>query len=94
MKPGSVQVEKGDLVKQGQLIGQIGFSGDTLLPHLHYMLMDDADVRTSQGLPSYFDDFKRILGSKAVEVKHGQIDSGDIVESLTWPDSRLPEGCQ
>jgi murein DD-endopeptidase MepM/ murein hydrolase activator NlpD len=81
MRPGSVTVKKGDHVKQGEQVGAIGFSGDTFLPHLHYMLMDGIDERTSQGLPSYFDDFVRILGKKGTEVKHGQIDSGDFVES-------------
>lgn len=82
MKPGSVTVKKGDHVKQGEQVGAIGFSGDAFLPHLHYMLMDGRDERTSQGLPSYFDEFVRILGSNRTKVKHGQIDSGDFVESL------------
>ena len=83
MKPGSVTVKKGDHVKQGEQVGAIGFSGDTFLPHLHYMLMNGMDERTSQGLPSYFDEFVRILGSNRTKVKHGQIDSGDFVESFT-----------
>jgi hypothetical protein len=82
MKPGSVRVKKGDRVSAGQQIGEIGFAGDTFLPHLHYMLMDSPDERTSQGVPSYFDNFKRVLGSKTLPVKHGQIDSGEIVESV------------
>jgi murein DD-endopeptidase MepM/ murein hydrolase activator NlpD len=85
MKPGSVRVKKGDRVQAGQQIGEIGFSGDTFLPHLHYMLIDRTDLITSQGVPSYFDDFERILGTKTITVKHGQIDSGDIVESLAKP---------
>ena len=82
MKPGSVRVKKGDQVKQGEQVGEIGFSGDTFLPHLDYTLTDGPDERTSRGLPSYFDDFERILGSKHLLVKHGQIDSGDLVERL------------
>lgn len=85
MKPGSVRVKKADRVEMGQQIGEIGFSGDTFLPHLHYMLIDGSDLITSQGVPSYFDDFQRILGGKTISVKHGQIDSGDIVESLAKP---------
>jgi len=81
MKPGSVTVKKRDHVKQGEQVGEIGFSGDSFLPHLHYMLMDGIDERISQGLPSYFDEFVRILGSKRTEVKHGQIDSGDFVDN-------------
>jgi murein DD-endopeptidase MepM/ murein hydrolase activator NlpD len=81
MKPGSVRVKKGDHVKQGEQVGSIGFSGDTFLPHLHYQLMNGPDERTDQSLPSYFHDFKRILGSHAVSLRVGQVDSGDIVES-------------
>jgi murein DD-endopeptidase MepM/ murein hydrolase activator NlpD len=75
-------VKKGNQVKQGEQVGAIGFSGDTFLPHLHYMLMDGVDERTSRGLPSYFEDLERILGSKRLLVKHGQIDSGDLVEGF------------
>ncbi len=84
MKSGSVRVKTGDHVKQGDPIGVVGFSGDTFLPHLHYQIMDGIDERTSRGLPSYFDNFQRVLGSTRVSVKHGQIDSGDIIEN-SWP---------
>jgi peptidase M23-like protein len=83
MKPGSVRVKSGDEVKQGDQIGQIGFSGDAFIPHLHYMLTDNADPFHAEGLPSYFHNFRRILGSTAREVSKGQIDSGDIVEPNT-----------
>jgi hypothetical protein len=82
MKPGSVRVKKGDRVQQGEEIGAIGFSGDTFVPHLHYQIMDGPDERSSRGLPSYFSNFKRILGARVVAVSRGQIDSGDIVESF------------
>jgi hypothetical protein len=44
------------------------------------MLTDNADPFHAEGLPSYFHDFRRILGSTAREISKGQIDSGDIVE--------------
>lgn len=81
MKPGSVRVKSGDRVKQGDQIGEIGFSGDAFMPHLHYMLTNNADVFDAEGLPSYFRRFRRILGSSARAVNNGQIDSGDIVEA-------------
>lgn len=84
MKPGSVRVKVNDHVKQGDPMGAVGFSGDTFLPHLHYQIMDGIDERTSRGLPSYFNDFMRVLGSTSVPVTHGQIDSGDIIEN-SWP---------
>jgi murein DD-endopeptidase MepM/ murein hydrolase activator NlpD len=80
MRPGSVRVKKGDRVQQGQQIGEIGFAGDAFIPHLHYMLIDDPDILKAESVPSYFRNFRRVLGSASVKVEHGQIDSGDIVE--------------
>ncbi len=83
LKMGSVTVEKGDVVKQGQLIGQIGLSGDAgSNVHIHYQITNGLDIWTAEGLPSYFRDFRRVLGAEIVKVERGQIDTGDIVETL------------
>jgi hypothetical protein len=74
---GSVKVKKGDRVTQGQKIGEMGFSGDAFLVHLHYQLQSDAGW--GEGLPSYFHDYERFVGGKFVAVAKGQIDSGDVV---------------
>jgi Membrane proteins related to metalloendopeptidases len=83
MKPESVRVKSGDQLKQGDQIGEIGFSGDAFIPHLHYMLTNAADPFHAESLPSYFHNFRRILGSSARVVSKGQLDSGDIVEPST-----------
>lgn len=67
-------------MQQGDEIGEIGFAGDAFIPHLHYMLMDTPDILKAEGLPSYFRDFRRVLGPTTIDVKRGQVDSGDIVE--------------
>jgi len=54
MKSGSVKVKKGDRVDQGQIIGQLGNSGATTGPHLHYHLMDGPRLFVSDGLPARF----------------------------------------
>lgn len=41
MKQGSVRVRPGDAVKAGQPLGQIGLSGDTEFPHLHFGIFKD-----------------------------------------------------
>lgn len=38
MKQGSIQLAQGDSVKAGQVIGQVGLSGLTEFPHLHFMV--------------------------------------------------------
>lgn len=76
---GSVAVKQGDTVRQGQKIGEMGFSGDAFLVHLHYQLQRDA--HWGEGLPSYFHDFQRFVGDRFVPMAKGQVDSGDVVES-------------
>jgi len=39
------------------------------------------DIYHDEAVPAYFMHFRRLLGSKSVEVEQGTIDSGDIVES-------------
>jgi murein DD-endopeptidase MepM/ murein hydrolase activator NlpD len=81
MMPGSVRVKAGQTVRQGEIIGQVGFSGDAIFPHVHYSLLAGPDIYRFEGLPAYFTQFRRLLGSKAVSVEQGTVDSGDIVES-------------
>jgi hypothetical protein len=77
LKNGSVAVKLGDRVKQGQKLGEMGFSGDAFLVHLHYQLQ--SDTRFGEGLPSRFHDFKRFTGKSWVTEKSGAIESGDVV---------------
>jgi hypothetical protein len=39
------------------------------------------DIHHGEAVPAYFTQFRRLLGSKSVEVEQGTVDSGDIVES-------------
>jgi hypothetical protein len=80
MDTGSITVHWGQQVKAGDTIGRIGFSGDALFPHLHYMLTSGVDY-PSQGVPSYFRNFARVLGTRRIHVDTAQIDTGDILEA-------------
>jgi len=44
MKEGSIRVQKGDQVAQGDVLGQVGLSGKTQFPHLHLSVRRDGDV--------------------------------------------------
>jgi hypothetical protein len=85
MKPGSVTVKAGDHVAQGQQIGAIGFTGDAIFPHLHYVLMQGAETGKSWGLPTYFYHFRRYFGTASREETFDSINSGDFVESDVRP---------
>ncbi len=44
LRKGSVRVKKGDRVEQGQEIGQVGISGMSDHPHLHFAVLYGSDV--------------------------------------------------
>lgn len=43
LKQGSVCVRAGDMVRSGDLLGQVGNSGSSLQPHLHFQVMSSPD---------------------------------------------------
>ena len=51
MQKGSVRVKPGEVVKQGQVLGLMGNSGDTSGPHIHYQLQAGSDWERSDALP-------------------------------------------
>jgi hypothetical protein len=57
MKQGSVAVERGDRVEEGQLLGRVGNSGNTSEPHLHVHAVRSGSGPTTQGegVPMLFD---------------------------------------
>jgi hypothetical protein len=81
LKKGSVKVKRGQMVKQEEVIGQVGASGDSLFPHLHYELRTGPGTKGIEGLPSYFSGFHRAAGPKTGSVERGQVGAGDVLEN-------------
>lgn len=81
LQKGSIIVRNSMLVRSGQLIAKVGFSGSATFPYLHYAVMNGSKESAAEGIPSYFTDFKSYRGKNYVNVKSGRVDSGDIVES-------------
>lgn len=57
LKPGSVRVTARSRVRKGQVIGQVGNSGNTSEPHLHLHVMDGPSPLASNGIPYVFERF-------------------------------------
>ncbi len=66
LKEGSLKVAKGEKVRKGQGIAQVGNTGNSGAPHLHFQVMDSADFRTANGLPVMFED----MPASAMLVEH------------------------
>ena len=55
---GTVKVRPGDRLSAGQPIGNVGNTGNSSAPHLHFHVMSTPDPLRSDGLPFVFTDFR------------------------------------
>ena len=60
LRPGSITVKAGQRVKKGQVIAQLGFTGQTTGPHLHLHVADKDSPLGAEGFPFIFDEFTLI----------------------------------
>jgi murein DD-endopeptidase MepM/ murein hydrolase activator NlpD len=58
IKTGTVKVKPGDELTTGQVLGNVGNTGNSTAPHLHFHVMSTPDPLRSDGLPFVFDGFR------------------------------------
>jgi hypothetical protein len=51
LQPGSIKVHPGEKVTLGQVVGLVGDSGNSIVPHLHFQVTDKPSSLASNGLP-------------------------------------------
>jgi hypothetical protein len=79
LRAGSVRVRRGDRVRSGDLIGEVGNSGSARGPHLHYELRSGWGVRDVRGLPAHFHDV-RVLGTgEGDDGRPVMVNTGDVL---------------
>ena len=61
LKAGSVAVKVGDVVKCGQVIGQVGDTGDSAAVHLHFQVNAGPNAFMSKSIPVTFADVEETL---------------------------------
>ncbi|MHC2997726.1 M23 family metallopeptidase [Microbacterium sp. HJ5] len=54
LAPGSLAVAAGDRVRTGDVLGRVGHTGNSTSPHLHFQLMDSADLMAARGVACAF----------------------------------------
>lgn len=57
MRKGSVTVKAGDRVRRGDVLGEVGNTGNSQAPHLHLHIVEGASPLGSNGVPYVFDGF-------------------------------------
>jgi hypothetical protein len=53
----SLQVNQGEMIKRGTLLGYVGNSGNSPGPHLHFHLMEGPNIFVDRGLPARFSNY-------------------------------------
>jgi hypothetical protein len=58
LQPGSIKVHRGDRVRLGQVLGLVGDTGNSIVPHLHFQVTDGPSSLSSNGFPYEIRDFE------------------------------------
>jgi hypothetical protein len=80
LKHTSVKVKVGDRVKAQQSIAQIGVSGSSFFPHLHFEVRTDI-TSTAEGLPSYFSNVYQLNGKVIQKLNSGLVETGVLIKT-------------
>ncbi len=67
LKSGSVRVRAGERVRRGQVIAELGYTGQSTGPHLHFHVADSTMPLNAEGLPYVFQKFKTVGAFSSAE---------------------------
>lgn len=81
LKPNSINVRVGNRVRAGDPIAEVGNSGDSFEPHLHFHVMNNPDPAQADGIPLVFENWKaQSYGRVPVLRQQGIIPKGEFVQ--------------
>jgi hypothetical protein len=81
LKLNSISVRVGNRVRAGEAIAEVGNSGDSYEPHLHFHVMNHADPAQADGVPLVFESWKAQSFSRfPVERQQGIVPRGEFVQ--------------
>jgi len=69
LQKNSILVNSGQSVDVSTVIGKLGHSGNSTMPHLHLQAMDDLDFRKAKGIPIIFSQYYVIENGNRVDIR-------------------------
>jgi len=83
LKKGSIKVAVGEKIEVHDIIGELGHSGNSTMPHLHMQFMDSDDYKIAKGLPFVFDSYELKEGHKWVKIFNSLPREKDVIRHRT-----------
>lgn len=68
---GTITVREGQNIEIGEKLGEVGHTGNSTAPHLHFHVMDSPDLLTAKGVLCVFESYKQFTGQGWKEIKNG-----------------------
>ena len=83
LREGSIRVRAGQPVAAGDVLGTVGNSGNSTMPHLHFHLMDGTDPLAARALPCAFRGYERWADDRWQPVDRGVPGGLERVRAVT-----------
>jgi murein DD-endopeptidase MepM/ murein hydrolase activator NlpD len=81
LRPNSITLKPGAKVKAGDPIGEVGNSGESYEPSLHFHVMNNPDSNLGDGIPAVFDNWKaQSFSAFPTDREQGLIPRGEFVQ--------------
>jgi murein DD-endopeptidase MepM/ murein hydrolase activator NlpD len=79
LQKNSIVVKPGQSVDSSTVIGKLGHSGNSTMPHLHLQAMDDLDFRKAKGIPIVFSQYSVIKKGETVDIRDSIPEKDEIM---------------
>lgn len=79
LQAGSVRVKPGDRVRQGQVLGVIGASGDAREPHLHFEVTTSPQPFMGEGVPYVIESYRAQVGDEPSQARTRELPLRDML---------------
>lgn len=84
LQTGSARVRVGDQVKEGDILGLLGSSGNSSAPHLHFSIQSGPDALTSDSLPFVVDGYQ-LTGTAVIDPVSLTVNPVTSPQTKTYP---------